>query len=143
MEAGLKYMDYGSSYYDIAVNEYQYFQHVKTIVNSDFNNPLAIQAQQIVEKLLKHIIESYCQDNNVTQLLRSHKLHSIYMTIHRIHPQFQLNRDDLIFLSSFYYDARYPGVDYVKVKKEDAIRCIRVVEEVKEKVDEFIESQKG
>lgn len=134
-------MSSGSTYYDIALNEYEYFRNIKNIVNSDFNNPLAIQSQQIVEKLLKHIIEYYCHDHNPIHLLRSHKLHLIYMAIHQAYPQFQLNRDDLFFLSSFYYDARYPGIDYIKVDKEDALRCIRIVEEVKEKVDEFIHSQ--
>lgn len=131
-------MNKGTNYYDIADNDYKYFRQYKTMINPDYNNPLAIQAQQIVEKLLKHVIECYCQEENPKEILRSHKLQSIYMVIHRIYPQFKLKRDDLLFLSSFYYDARYPGVDFVKVDENDAIRCIQIVEEVKETVDAFI-----
>ena len=135
-------MNKGTNYYDIAENDYQYFKQYTTIINPDYNNPLAIQAQQIVEKLLKHMIEDYCQEENPKELLRSHKLQSIYMSINRIYPNFQLNRDDLLFLSSFYYDARYPGVDFVKVDKDDALRCIQIVDTVKKAVDTYIKDTK-
>lgn len=135
-------MNNGKSYYDIAERDYQYFMQYKNMIDPEYNNPLAIQAQQIVEKLLKHIIESYCQEDDPREILRSHKLQSIYLTIKRIYPEFQLNRNDLLFLSSFYYDARYPGVDFIMVNREDAIRCIQIVEEVKLAVDEFIMNMK-
>ena len=135
-------MNNGKSYYDIAERDYQYFMQYKNMIQPDYNNPLAIQAQQIVEKLLKHIIECYCQEEDPREILRSHKLQSIYLTINRIYPEFQLNRNDLLFLSSFYYDARYPGVDFIMVNEEDAIRCVQIVEEVKMAVDEFIMNMK-
>ena len=53
-----------------------------------------------------------------------------------------LDRDDLLFLSAFYFDARYPGVDYIMVGREDALRCVKIVEEVKLAVDEFIDKHK-
>lgn len=134
-------MNKGVNYYDIALNDYRYFKNYEALINPDYNNPLAIQAQQITEKFLKYIVEYYCQDENPNELLRSHKLHSIYIAIHRMYPEFELNRDDLLFLSSFYYDARYPGVDFVQVDQEDALRCIRIVNDVKEKVDAFIASR--
>ena len=133
-------MNHGKSYYDIAERDYQYFIQYKDMIHPEYNNPLAIQAQQIVEKLLKHIIEYYCQEEDPREILRSHKLQSIYLTINRIYPEFQLNRNDLLFLSSFYYDARYPGVDFIMVDSEDATRCIQIVEEVKLVVDKFIEN---
>lgn len=135
-------MNNGKSYYDIAERDYQYFMQYQNMIDPEYNNPLAIQAQQIVEKLLKHIIECYCQEEDPREILRSHKLQSIYLTINRIYPEFQLNRNDLLFLSSFYYDARYPGVDFIMVNREDAIRCIQIVEEVKLAVDEFIMNMK-
>lgn len=135
-------MNNGKSYYDIAERDYQYFMQYQNIIDPEYNNPLAIQAQQIVEKLLKHIIECYCQEEDPREILRSHKLQSIYLTINRIYPEFQLNRNDLLFLSSFYYDARYPGVDFIMVNEEDAIRCVQIVEEVKLAVDEFIMNMK-
>lgn len=135
-------MNNGKSYYDIAERDYQYFMQYQNIIDPEYNNPLAIQAQQIVEKLLKHIIECYCQEEDPREILRSHKLQSIYLTINRIYPEFQLNRNDLLFLSSFYYDARYPGVDFIMVNEEDAIRCVQIVEEVKVAVDEFIMNMK-
>lgn len=133
-------MNNGKSYYDIAERDYQYFMQYKNMIDPEYNNPLAIQAQQIVEKLLKHIIECYCQEEDPREILRSHKLQSIYLTINRIYPEFQLNRNDLLFLSSFYYDARYPGVDFIMVNEEDAIRCVQIVEEIKVAVDEFVEN---
>ncbi len=135
-------MNNGKNYYDIAERDYQYFMQYRNMIHPEYNNPLAIQAQQIVEKLLKHIIECYCQEEDPREILRSHKLQSIYLTINRIYPVFQLNRNDLLFLSSFYYDARYPGVDFIMVNREDAIRCIQIVEEVKLAVDEFIMNMK-
>lgn len=135
-------MNNGKSYYDIAERDYRYFMQYKNMIQPDYNNPLAIQAQQIVEKLLKHLIECYCQEEDPREILRSHKLQSIYLTINRIYPEFQLNRNDLLFLSSFYYDARYPGVDFIMVNEEDAIRCVQIVEEIKMVVDGFIMNMK-
>ncbi len=134
-------MNKGISYYEVACNDYRYFTNYLIIINDEYNNPLAIQAQQIVEKLLKHIVDVYCLEYDQKEVLRSHKLQSIYTTIRESYPEFVLKRDDLLFLSSFYFDARYPGVDYIVVDREDANRCISIVNEVKQSVDAFIKEQ--
>lgn len=132
-------MKKGATYYDIASNDYNYFQQFKKVVNPDYNNPLAVQSHQIIEKLLKHIIDCYCQEENQEEILSSHKLQTLYQAIHKVYSEFQLKRDDLLFLTSFYDDARHPGVDYIMVNEEDALRCIQIVEEVKGYVDAFIQ----
>ena len=134
-------MNKGISYYEVACNDYRYFTNYLIIINDEYNNPLAIQAQQIVEKLLKHIVDVYCLEYDQKEVLRSHKLQSIYTTIRESYPEFVLKRDDLLFLSSFYFDARYPGVDYIIVDREDANRCISIVNEIKQSVDAFIKEQ--
>lgn len=123
------------SYYDVGMNDFEYFKHVMC-ANLEFPsyNGIAVQAQQIVEKMLKFLLCEYCTEEDNTDSLRSHKLVNLYTTITEQGVELSLNKDDLRFLTDFYFDAQNPGNDYIVVTLEDAKRAIRIVEEVVGKV---------
>ncbi len=125
-----------SSYYDVGMNDYSYFKQVMC-ANLDFPNynGIAVQAQQIVEKLLKYILSELCTKEDNTDILRSHKLVNLYNTILSQDIDIVLNKDDLRFLTDFYYDARCPGNDYIVVTIEDAERAIAIVDEVVHQIE--------
>ena len=124
-------MDTRLSYYDIALDDYNYFKQVMCAnLNFPYYNGLAVQAQQIVEKMLKHILAEFCTEEDNTDTLRSHNLVNIYNSILSQGVEIQMNKEDLQFISNFYYDARIPGNDYIVVTIEDAKRAIAIVDEV-------------
>lgn len=127
----------GINYYVIAENEFEYLMKINNTV-VDYYNPIAIQSQQIAEKYLKHLLDVYCTDTDNTDLLKSHKLHRIYDKISAKFTDLKLDKNDLRMLSEYYFDTRYPGVDFTFVTKEEAEKCIEVVIDVRNKVNSMI-----
>lgn len=44
----------------------------------------------------------------------------------------------LPILTDYYFDARYPGADYITVSQQEALEAIDAVETIKKVVDSFI-----
>lgn len=118
-----------NDYYAIAYNDLRYLQ---LTLGTDFYNPIAVAAQQIVEKMLKSIAERVCIGNE--KLMCSHNLRALYLEIHSVCPQFVLDKGALSMLKDFYFDAKYPGANYVDVDWESCAECIDVMYDVIEKV---------
>lgn len=93
----------------------------------NFNGVAALCAQS-GEKYLKAVIEKcFVDDGDVMDLLHSHNLRSLYNIII---TKFNMNvsSKDCKWLGDFYFDARYPGDNFVTVNEEDAQECLRIVE---------------
>lgn len=127
------------SYYDIANNEYSYLLKTYEAADLDYFNPIVVQCQQIIEKLLKHIIQNYCLNKDYSEILRSHKLLTLYNTILSNFPDFILDLPELREIGDFYFDVRYPSVDYTEVTKEVAYNVVRNTSTIKNEVDKLIE----
>lgn len=127
------------TYYDTAFNDFKYLQSIKPMIHTlGSYNPIAVTAQNIAERFLKHIIQVYLLDKDYTTTLRSHKLTTLYQTIHEVYPDFQLDKNMLRILTDYYFDARYPGADYIIVSQQDALEAVDAVETIKNIVDAFI-----
>lgn len=124
------------NYISVAENDYDYFKHVliKHLDYPNYNNLVCI-AHQIAEKALKGVIEEKCTREDYTDALRSHKLVTLARVIEK-ELQIDFNRKDLQYLSDFYFDARYPGTDYVRLTKEEAEEAIHILEDILNKVRE-------
>lgn len=124
-------MESKNSYLSIAKNEYAYIINDKS---QGFNNIKVVHCQQVCEKLFKHVIMQVCPD---TDMPRTHNLKRLY---DRISEEIKLSHDSEYYLSTlsdFYFDARYPGDDYVEVSDEDTNLSMDVTEEVYQKVMEW------
>ena len=111
-----------NSYYSIACDEFMYF---RDSVNVNYCNPAAAQAQQIVEKMLKSVAELVCTD--IEHLMKSYNLRALYDEIHKVDAQFILDRNALSTLKDYYFDARYPGDNFVVVTPEELQEAIEIV----------------
>ncbi|MGL5677341.1 MAG: HEPN domain-containing protein [Cellulosilyticaceae bacterium] len=123
-----------NSYYAIACNDIAYLE---AIGDTGYYNQPAALCQQIVEKLLKSIIEQVYIEDNLMDILRSHSLKTLGRALKSTLPQIQLDIKDLTYLTNYYYDTRYPGPDYHLVTKEDYEECKRIMYDVKEEIDEL------
>lgn len=126
------------SYYDVAGEDLKFLEFYYSRIDEAPNyNPVVVQEQQIVEKLLKHLIDRFADSSDALGMLRSHKLAQIAGMVNTI-CGLGINLDDMRFLSEFYFDGRYPSRDYLAASKEDAARGYQIVREVKAAVDGYI-----
>ena len=103
-----------NSYYSIACNEFWY---LRDAVSPVYCNPAAASAQQIAEKMT------------------SHNLRALYDEIKRVDTSLQLERKDLALLKDYYYDARYPGDNFVIVTVDELREALEIMLDVVEAVN--------
>lgn len=119
-----------NSYYDIACNDFMYFCDA---ISPKYFNQVSAQAQQIAEKMLKSVADLTCV--NIEKLMLSRNLRAIYDAIHEEDSEFNLDRRSLALLKDYYYDARYPGDNFVTVTKEEFIDLLNILMDVIQEVE--------
>lgn len=119
-----------NNYYDIACSEYKFLEHN---INRGFYNQTLPMIQQVAEKMLKSvIINLFLLDND--KILREHRLDKIYGHIRKsnnsICNKYTLNTGDLCLLSSYYFDCRYPGDNFIVATKEQESESMEILKDV-------------
>lgn len=107
--------------------------------DGDFNDATRY-AQQVVEKVLKHLLEQ-TQDPSVTGFMRIHNLRTLYTQAQKREVRHlpPLSRETLACLTTYYFDTNYPGDDYIEVTEEEAQEACQVAETF---FENFLEMQK-
>lgn len=136
-------MDY-SSYYDVASNDLAYLDFIMGKIERmpEYNN-VVMHEQQVCEKYLRHLVRLYVFDDDVDKVLKSHKLNTLVGRIEKaVGYSLDVDSNMLRFLSDFYFDGRYPGVDFIVATKEDAQKGYAVTKQVKGQVDYVLANYK-
>lgn len=121
------------TFIDIAKNDLQYLN--ATIGDKPFfYNQNAVNAQQVTEKFLKGYLEK-CVDgildiSEISILMKTHNLRKLGEAVMKINPHFKLHLKDLSYLKDFYFEARYPGDNYIDVSKEARDECLAIMKAV-------------
>ena len=126
-----------NNYLSIALNDYEYALRSRY---PGFNNNIVSQYQQVCEKLLKYVITCTVPQSD---LLRSHNLKRLYDVVKQ---EIVISRESELFLSvltDFYFDARYPGDDFVNVSDEDTDFAYKTMVELHDSVIKWNESKKS
>lgn len=124
-----------NDYYDIAYNNLLYLEHA---LSTNFYNDIVVGAQQVSEKMLKSVLEQVCDmQDDVDKLLRSHNLRAIYDRIKMEVGDFSLDRGELSILKDYYFDAKYPGDNFVNVTREECAECLEMMYRVIEETNRF------
>lgn len=121
-----------ADYYDIACEDLQFLQNGLSMPTY---NTITVMAQQITEKMLKSVAERACV--GVEGLLHTHNLRALYDCIHKEIPSFLLDRGMLSVLKDLYFDAKYPGDNYVKVSREECQEYLCIMYDTIEQTNEF------
>lgn len=103
-----------NDYYFIACNDYKFLLRN---LDSDFYNNMAVECQQICEKALKSILVYVNPD--AKSIMNSPNLKQIYNAINEDEEVINLDIAKLSLLKDYYFDARYPGDDFINVSKEE------------------------
>lgn len=95
-------------------------------------NPVAALLSQAAEKYLKAVIEKlFADDSDSIRLLKSHNLRSLFTKIKSRYPGIKIDAMECKWLGDFYFDARYPGDDFVEVPESDALKCVEIAETIR------------
>lgn len=133
------------TYLDFAENDYKYFKYS---CNSGFvANAMAAQAQEICEKYMKHIIDTYhkpvTSQEEQTELegtMRSHNLLKLQRYMEN-HTDFSFHAETkrlLRGINGYYFSARYPGDESLEVTQEDIDLCLVAVETCRDNILEIL-----
>ena len=113
------------SYYEIALDNLEFLE--SSLCDSHYND-LGPLAEQVAEKMLKSVLTLEVVD--VTSILQSHNLKNIYTKIQEAGVDLNLCKKDLSMLKDVYFDARYPGENYIDVNQEDCADYVRIMYDV-------------
>ena len=125
------------TYYQIAVNDLEYLQ--PTLSFSKVYNPIVVQAQQIAEWMLKSVAELVCTES-IEDVLKTHNLKKIYLEICKYDKTIRLSAKDLGFLKDFYFEAKYPGENFILVDRQMCNECLEVMYSVIAETNRFRQS---
>ena len=125
-----------NSYYPvIEIRDYSQFMYWRDPISPKYFNQVAAQAQQIAEKMIKSVADLTCI--NIEKLMTSHNLRALYDAIHEVDSGFNLDRRALSLLKDYYYDARYPGDNFVTVTKDEFIDLLNILNSVIREVERW------
>jgi len=116
-----------NNYFSIGFNDLRYLLAYDRNDTLSYNR-VASESQQVLEKILKGIIEM-CSGFTIFEKERLLKTHNLRKLGEAINKNFgtDINLSDLAYVKDFYYEARYPGDDFVEVDLLTRDRCIEIV----------------
>lgn len=128
-----------NSYYGMAYNDYCFAKAGMQVGEQLGNyNGVAALCAQSAEKYLKAVLEITFSEEALA-LLHSHNLRAITNKLKEFYPDLPLSTKDINWLSSLYFDAKAPGDNFVEVNKDDALECLRLTEDLAQKVTVLLE----
>lgn len=128
-----------NSYYSRAMNDLDFAEYGLAVgrKHGDFNN-VAVLSAQAGEKFLKAIIElALAEDPTCIDLMKTHNLHALCNKINTKCTMTVSSRD-CKWLGDFYFEASYPGKNFVVVSKDDALECLDLAKQIKEDTDRIL-----
>ena len=123
-----------NNYFSLAYNDLHYLLKYDEDDSYSYNR-FSVEAQQVVEKLLKGLIE-ICDTvsfDEKASVLGTHNLRKLGTLINQ-HYSVSLNVADLAYLKDFYFEAGYPGDNFTCVDKNTRNKCLQIVMDVIEEV---------
>lgn len=125
-----------NNYYSIACDDIKCMQNS---MHLNGYNQIVVLCQQIAEKMLKSVAERVLI-NSAEDTLRTHSLKKIYYAINQQKTVLHLSVKDLAFLTDFYFDAKYPGDDFINVTKEMCNECLAITKQIVVEVNNYRET---
>lgn len=122
-----------NTYKSLAENEYLYMEASIEVAKRLGNyNILATQCAQICEKYLKAVIsDKFIMDASNKALLQTHNLRSILVKIKEVYA-LSITPREIKYVGDFYFDARYPGENFMNVDEETIMDCIAITKKLRE-----------
>ena len=130
------------TYYDFAENDYNFFK--AAYKNGLIGNSMGAMAQEICEKYMKHIVDTYITVDSIVanaekkEALKTHNLNKLYKYINQHIKDIELDRNAINTVNGLYFTTRYPGDDSFVVDENDLKCYVEAVDMCKEAIDRYI-----
>lgn len=97
-------------------------------------NMVVVQAQQSAEKFMKGFITDFMNEGGkYDKELVTHNLRKMALLINEFVGEKVLNPVECKYLGDWYFDARYPGDNYIEVRdREEAVYNIELAEKIRD-----------
>lgn len=83
-----------------------------------------------VKEILKGLVETAeLPAREIAELLKTHNLKKLGLVINKEFGK-HLNVSDLAYLKDYYFEARYPGDNFICVSKEERDKCLEIMNDV-------------
>ncbi|MGL5675998.1 MAG: HEPN domain-containing protein [Cellulosilyticaceae bacterium] len=130
-----------NSYLGRGMSDYLYAKKsMEDKAKTEYNWPVVIFSQA-AEKILKAVIETkFADDSSCIALMRTHNLRTIVAKIVERYPEAKLSSKDCKWLGDFYFDARYPGDDFIVVTLQDAVEAEEIVACILQEVEKILDT---
>lgn len=123
-------------YYEIALDNLDFLED--SLASTHYND-LGPMAEQIVEKMLKSVL--ILEVVEAASVLKSRNLKIIYVKLQEAGIDLGLDEGYLSSLKDVYFDARYPGENYIDVNYEDCVNYIKTMYDVVLAVNNYRKSK--
>ncbi|MCD8020546.1 MAG: HEPN domain-containing protein [Clostridiales bacterium] len=122
-----------NSYLGLAENDYLFAKAgMETFKSYGVYNSVASTAAQSCEKFFKAILnQKFIDDERALKLMKSHNLRTIFGKIQEKYDDWDVDKKDVKWLGDFYFDARYPGDDFMYVGEQDALEALDILNRVR------------
>lgn len=121
------------TYLQLATKKYETLGDLFDIaVKHDWYNDVSVSCQQLAEYSLKAVYESILSNTPTNEELRLLDGHMLQPLGRRLNKEFgsTFNIDDCVILQEYYFNARYPGEDFVNVTKYDAEQAVEAAKSI-------------
>ena len=130
-------------YFEIAKRSYDMLErNLATCEDFEWYNTFAADCQQGIEKFMKAGIETFSGEGIDEHIFKSHKLGRMAEIINS-HFEDLIDVRTAAWIEDFYFDARYPGDDFVVVSKDTALELFEATKNISEKLIEVYNNQKS
>ena len=127
------------TYFDLAEEDYRFLQYDREA--GRVGNLMCSAAQNICERYLKYVIDTYVTDTDTTRVLQTHSLKMLRRFLKNELPDFECDWKKVLQADGYYFSSRYPGEDAFLVEKEDVDECWEAVEETRTAVLEYLKTR--
>lgn len=128
----------------MAENDYLYAKAgIETCKLLGNYNAVASGCAQAAEEYLKSVAElCLVDDPDGLSTMRTHNLRTLVSKIKEYFPETLLSSKDCKWLGDYYFEARYPGDNFVVVSEEDGLECLRILELIRKEIGMLLEQIK-
>lgn len=120
-----------NDYYSIACKDLRYLQFT---IGLPFYNNITFQCEQIIEKLLKSVIELY---DKHSFLLYSSNIVQLKDEVILYIGNIGLNTKEAQIITKYVNNTRYPGEDYITVTKEECTKALKLCYSILDEINIF------
>lgn len=129
-------MEPNITYFSRAEDDYLFLKFAYE--NQRVDTAMSYIAQSICERYLKHILDVYCRDLDLSSILRTHSLRNLSKFFRRHLPDFTCDWHIVLQCDGYYFSARYPGDDAIEIDAEDIENCWQAVCETRKSVQNYL-----